>query len=87
MEKIVFFFSSELIREAGFRNAEEFWIWYECYGKGYFDCQREAGEFSVIPVKAEVPALLINNTLVFILNKKEKGQEFRRKRCITGYVR
>ena len=72
-KRLCSFFSSELIREAGFRNAEEFWIWYECYGKGYFDCQREAGEFSVIPVKAEVPALLINNTLVFILNKKGKG--------------
>lgn len=72
-KKLCPFFSSELICEAGCSNPEEFYIWYECYKKGYFDCQREAGEFTVMPLKAEVPALLINNTLVFILNKKGTG--------------
>lgn len=72
-KKLCSFFSSELILEAGFNNSEEFYIWYECYKKGYFFCQRESGEFAVMPVKAEVPALLVNNTLVFILNKKGTG--------------
>ena len=69
---------SIILKNNGFEKFSEFYIWYELYlnDKDEQECIREDNElFSVktLCIKNETPALIINNTVVFVIEKQKNS--------------